>query len=130
MARNVATVQDSLKRQVLIDGKPREIGDVLKDSALSGLLSVLGPLTGSLGPFNGGRTRLLAPCPGGGAPPAADRSNPWSSLDTLPAERFFRVGSEPANKQDDVEPVARLLDPAPEIVIAHHPSAHVDVGVE
>lgn len=53
-------------------------------SSLSGLLSLLGPLSGSLGPFNGGRTKLLAPCPGGGSPPAPDRSNPWTSPDLLP----------------------------------------------
>jgi phospholipid/cholesterol/gamma-HCH transport system substrate-binding protein len=53
-------------------------------ASLAGLLSLLGPLTGSLGPFNGGRSHLLAPCPGGGAPPAADHSNPWNSPDVLP----------------------------------------------
>jgi phospholipid/cholesterol/gamma-HCH transport system substrate-binding protein len=53
--------------------------------SLTGLLSVLGPLTGSLGPFNGGRARLLAPCPGGGGPPAFDATNPWTSPDVLPS---------------------------------------------
>lgn len=53
-------------------------------SSLTGLLSLLGPLTGALGPFNGGRTGLLAPCPGGGSPPAADGSNPWTTADVLP----------------------------------------------
>ena len=53
-------------------------------ASLTGLLSLLGPLTGSLGPFNGGRTGLLAPCPGGGSPPAADGSNPWTTPDVLP----------------------------------------------
>jgi phospholipid/cholesterol/gamma-HCH transport system substrate-binding protein len=53
-------------------------------SSLSGLLNLLGATTGSLGPFNGGRTRLLAPCPGGGAPPSADRSGPWTKPDVLP----------------------------------------------
>jgi phospholipid/cholesterol/gamma-HCH transport system substrate-binding protein len=52
-------------------------------ASLTGVLSLLGPLTGSLGPFNGGRTRLLAPCPGGGNPPAADGSNPWNNPDVL-----------------------------------------------
>jgi phospholipid/cholesterol/gamma-HCH transport system substrate-binding protein len=52
-------------------------------SSLTGLLSLLGKLTGSLGPFNGGRSGLLAPCPGGGNPPAADGSNPWISPDLL-----------------------------------------------
>lgn len=50
-------------------------------STLSGLLNVLSGATGSLGPFNGGRTGLLAPCPGGGNPPAWDASNPWTSPD-------------------------------------------------
>lgn len=52
--------------------------------SLSGILSLLGGVTGTLGPFNGGRTGLLSPCPGGGGPPAADRSNPWTSPDVLP----------------------------------------------
>jgi phospholipid/cholesterol/gamma-HCH transport system substrate-binding protein len=54
-------------------------------ASLSGLLSLLGGVTGSLGPFNGGRSGLLAPCPGGGSPPAADGTNPWTSADVLPA---------------------------------------------
>ena len=52
--------------------------------SLSGLLSILGGLTGALGPLNGGRTGLLSPCPGGGSPPAPDGSNPWTSPDVLP----------------------------------------------
>ena len=53
-------------------------------ASLDGMLSIIGPLTGSLGPLNGGRNRLLAPCPGGGGPPAADGSNPWNNPDVLP----------------------------------------------
>ncbi len=52
--------------------------------SLTGLLSLLGRATGSLGPFNGARNRLLAACPGGGNPPAVDASNPWTSPDLLP----------------------------------------------
>ena len=53
-------------------------------SSLTGLLNLLGKLSSSVGPYNGERSGLLAPCPGGGNPPAPDRSNPWSSPDTLP----------------------------------------------
>ncbi len=53
-------------------------------ASLTGMLSIIGPLTGALGPLNGGRSRLLAPCPGGGGPPAADGSNPWNNPDILP----------------------------------------------
>jgi phospholipid/cholesterol/gamma-HCH transport system substrate-binding protein len=51
---------------------------------LTGLLGLLGGLTTPLPPLTGGRTRLLAPCPGGGGAPAADGSNPWTSPDVLP----------------------------------------------
>jgi len=54
-------------------------------AALTGVLSLLGPLTGSLGSFTGWRSHLLAPCPGGGNPPAADSSNAWTAPDVLPA---------------------------------------------
>jgi hypothetical protein len=57
-------------------------------STLSGLLNVLGQLVnrvvGAAGPLSGARTRLLAPCPGGGNPPAPDASNAWTTPD-LPA---------------------------------------------
>jgi phospholipid/cholesterol/gamma-HCH transport system substrate-binding protein len=53
-------------------------------SSLTGILNLLGGLTGTLGPFNGARTGLLSPCPGGGAPPGADKSNPWRFPDLLP----------------------------------------------
>jgi ABC-type transporter Mla subunit MlaD len=53
--------------------------------SLSGLLTLLGGVTGKLGPFNGGRTGLLAPCPGGGSPPAPDGTGPWTTPDVLPA---------------------------------------------
>lgn len=54
-------------------------------SSLTGLANLLGLATQSLGTLNGARTHLLAPCPGGGAVPAPDSSNPWTSPDALPA---------------------------------------------
>jgi hypothetical protein len=51
---------------------------------LNTLGSLLGGLTGTLTGLNGGRTKLLAACPGGGSPPAADGTNPWTSPDLLP----------------------------------------------
>jgi phospholipid/cholesterol/gamma-HCH transport system substrate-binding protein len=64
--------------------------------SLKGLLALLGTLSGPLGPFTGERTGLLAPCPGGGNPPATDRSNPWTNPDVLP-----KTGSicDPAHDQ-------------------------------
>jgi phospholipid/cholesterol/gamma-HCH transport system substrate-binding protein len=53
-------------------------------STLTGLLNILGKQLSGVGPLNGERTGLLAPCPGGGAPPAADHSNPWDMPDVLP----------------------------------------------
>jgi phospholipid/cholesterol/gamma-HCH transport system substrate-binding protein len=54
-------------------------------ASLSGVLSLLQThLAQLVGPFNGGRTKLIAPCPGGGGPPAADASNPWTNPDLLP----------------------------------------------
>ncbi len=53
-------------------------------SSLTGILNLLGGLTGKLGPFHGERTGLLSPCPGGGGPRAADRSSPWNFPDVLP----------------------------------------------
>ena len=57
-------------------------------SSLTGLLNALSGQAGAApsgpGPTGGERTGLLAPCPGGGNPPAADASNPWTSPDLLP----------------------------------------------
>jgi phospholipid/cholesterol/gamma-HCH transport system substrate-binding protein len=53
--------------------------------SLTGLLNALGSLlgnvVGSITGLNGGRSGLVAPCPGGGGPPAADGSNPWTQAD-------------------------------------------------
>jgi ABC-type transporter Mla subunit MlaD len=54
-------------------------------SSLTGLLGLLGGLTGPVPRLNGITTGHLRPCPGGGAPPTKDGSAPWTSLDTLPA---------------------------------------------
>ncbi len=54
-------------------------------ASLTGLLSLVGGVTGSIPPFSGGRVGLLSPCPGGGGPPAVDRSNPWTLPDVLPS---------------------------------------------
>jgi phospholipid/cholesterol/gamma-HCH transport system substrate-binding protein len=54
-------------------------------SSLTGLLNLFSKSGSALGPFDGERTGLLSPCPGGGNPPAADNSNPWTSPDVLPA---------------------------------------------
>jgi phospholipid/cholesterol/gamma-HCH transport system substrate-binding protein len=53
-------------------------------ASLTGLLNLLGGGIGRLGPFHGLRTRLVAPCPGGGGPRARDGSNPWTNPDLLP----------------------------------------------
>ncbi len=65
-------------------------------TSLSGLLGVLGSTTKTLPPFHGERSRLLAPCPGGGGPPAADGTNPWTNPDLLPGTGTL---CNPANDQ-------------------------------
>ena len=61
----------------------------------TGILNLLSRHGASLGQFNGQRTGLLSPCPGGGNPPAADASNPWTSPDVLPGM------VRPCNPADD-----------------------------
>jgi phospholipid/cholesterol/gamma-HCH transport system substrate-binding protein len=62
--------------------------------SLSGLVSLLGPITGKLGPFDGARTGLLAPCPGGGGPPAPDGSNPWTLPDVPNASSLCKPADD------------------------------------
>jgi phospholipid/cholesterol/gamma-HCH transport system substrate-binding protein len=50
-------------------------------SSLSGLLNTLGAGTLKLPILDGARSGLTAVCPGGGAPPAPDGSNPWTATD-------------------------------------------------
>jgi phospholipid/cholesterol/gamma-HCH transport system substrate-binding protein len=52
--------------------------------SLSGTLGLL-QATSLVGSFNGSRIQQIAPCPGGGNPPAPDRSNPWTNPDVLPS---------------------------------------------
>lgn len=53
-------------------------------ASATGLFNLLGQGGSSFGPYNGERTHLLSPCPGGGNAPAPDGSNPWNSPDVLP----------------------------------------------
>ncbi|MGE5617549.1 MAG: MlaD family protein [Candidatus Woesearchaeota archaeon] len=57
-------------------------------SSLTGLANLLSGVAGGgpagPTPSGGERNRLLAACPGGGNPPAADASNPWTQPDLLP----------------------------------------------
>jgi phospholipid/cholesterol/gamma-HCH transport system substrate-binding protein len=48
-------------------------------ASLTGLLSILGDATLKLGDLNGARAGLTKTCPGGGGPPAADASNPFTT---------------------------------------------------
>jgi phospholipid/cholesterol/gamma-HCH transport system substrate-binding protein len=54
---------------------------------LTGVVNVLGTLlgtlTGAVTPVGNGNTNI-APCPGGGGPPAPDNTNPWTGPDLLP----------------------------------------------
>jgi phospholipid/cholesterol/gamma-HCH transport system substrate-binding protein len=52
-------------------------------TTLTGLFNLLGRQLSKIGPFNGERTGLTAPCPGGGQTAAADHSNPWNTPDVL-----------------------------------------------
>jgi phospholipid/cholesterol/gamma-HCH transport system substrate-binding protein len=56
-------------------------------STLTGVLntlgSLLGGLTGAVLPVGNGRTSI-APCPGGGGPPASDGTSAWTAPDLLP----------------------------------------------
>jgi phospholipid/cholesterol/gamma-HCH transport system substrate-binding protein len=65
-------------------------------TSLTGLLGLLGGLTSALPVLNGTQTGMLASCPGGGGPPASDRSNGWTSPDALTAAGTV---CNPANDQ-------------------------------
>jgi phospholipid/cholesterol/gamma-HCH transport system substrate-binding protein len=64
-------------------------------TSLTGLLNLLGKQLSGVGPFNGERTGLLAPCPGGGNAPAPDGSNPWTNPDGFKSlGRFCNAGDD------------------------------------
>jgi phospholipid/cholesterol/gamma-HCH transport system substrate-binding protein len=50
-------------------------------SSLSGLLTLLGGSSSALGTLGGGNFTTTEPCPGGGSPPSADGSAPWTNPD-------------------------------------------------
>ncbi len=56
-------------------------GDTLT-GVLNTVGQLLGGLTGTVLPVGNGRSSI-APCPGGGSPPGADRTNPWTAPDLL-----------------------------------------------
>ncbi len=60
-----------------------QAGGATLTGVLNTLGKLLGGLTGAVLPVGNGRTSI-APCPGGGGPPAADGTSPWTSPDLLP----------------------------------------------
>jgi phospholipid/cholesterol/gamma-HCH transport system substrate-binding protein len=61
-----------------------QVGGGTLTGVVNVLGSLLGGLTGAVTPLGNGNTSI-APCPGGGSPPATDGTNPWTSPDLLPA---------------------------------------------
>jgi phospholipid/cholesterol/gamma-HCH transport system substrate-binding protein len=60
-----------------------QAGGATLTGVLNTLGSLLGGLTGTVLPVGNGRTSI-APCPGGGGPPASDSTSPWTAPDLLP----------------------------------------------
>ncbi|HEV3055318.1 MAG TPA: hypothetical protein VGX45_11735, partial [Solirubrobacteraceae bacterium] len=60
-----------------------QAGGATLTGVLNTLGSLLGGLTGAATPLGKGRTSV-APCPGGGGPPASDGTSPWTAPDLLP----------------------------------------------
>ena len=60
-----------------------QAGGATLTGVLNTLGSLLGGLTGAATPLGSGRTSV-APCPGGGGPPASDGTSPWTAPDLLP----------------------------------------------
>jgi phospholipid/cholesterol/gamma-HCH transport system substrate-binding protein len=74
------------------------VGSVLAGggTSLTGVLGLLGGLTGSPPQLNGARSGQLARCPGGAVPPATAGGNPWLGPDLLPGTGNV---CNPANNQ-------------------------------
>jgi hypothetical protein len=69
------------------NGHYAQISSVLSGGpvGLTGVLGLLGGISGSLPVLGGGRTGLLARCPGGASAPATAGGNPWTTPDVLAA---------------------------------------------
>ncbi len=58
-------------------------GGTLDRACINVLGNLIGKLTGAVTSLGNGNTNI-APCPGGGSPPAPDNTNAWTSPDLLP----------------------------------------------
>jgi len=72
-----------------------QAGGATLTGVLSTLGALLGGLTGAVTPVGNGNTSI-APCPGGGGPPAPDGTNAWTAPDLLPSTGVL---CNPANDQ-------------------------------